>query len=254
MSSMRQPCIMIVDDDPKVRSLLRRSLEQDGFDVDEAADEEELLARMARRRYDLITLDLNLPGTDGFEIARRLRRTSDTPIIMVTGKGDVIDRVVGLEIGADDYLVKPFHMRELLARVRTVLRRTAKAPHEEEGERAEEAGSFGYVIGELKLLVGDRVLLGPDGQPIPLTQGEFAILAALAQANGRVLTRDALILTRGDDVDAFDRAIDSTVARLRKKLPPDTIVTVRQVGYKIGVATEIATFRKSTSGIRSISI
>ncbi|RAI03826.1 DNA-binding response regulator [Acuticoccus sediminis] len=248
---MHTACILIVDDDPKVRSLMRRSLEPEGFEVDEAADEPDLLARMAERRYDLITLDLGLRGTDGLEIARRLRRTSDTPIIMVTGKGDVIDRVVGLEVGADDYLVKPFHVREFVARVRTVLRRTIK-PAEPAEETANEPGDPGYVIGELKLLVADRVLVGSDGEPISLTEGEFAILAALAQAQGRVLTREALILARGDDVDAFDRAIDSTVARLRKKLPPDTIATVRQVGYKIGVPTEPATFTKSPSGVRHI--
>lgn len=225
--------ILIVDDDPKVRSLLRRSLEPEGFEVDDAADEPEMLGCMAERSYDLITLDLNLPGTDGLEIARRLRRTFDTPIIMVTGKGDIIDRVVGLEVGADDYLVKPFHMRELVARIRTVLRRTRPAEAESEG-----SAEAGYLIGELKLIEDERLLLGPDGQPIALTQAEFAILTTLARANGRVLTRDALIEARGDNTDAFDRAIDSTVARLRKKLPPDTIVTVRQVGYKIGVPTE----------------
>ncbi|WP_170134908.1 response regulator [Acuticoccus kandeliae] len=245
--------IVVVDDDPRVRSLLRRSLEAEEFDVDEAADEPALLGLIAKHAYDLIILDLTLPGTDGLEIARKIRRTSDVPIIMVTGKGDVIDRIVGLEVGADDYLVKPFHMRELLARVRSVLRRTSR---HEGGDAAPcaPAGAPGFLIGTLKLVVADHLLLGPDGAPIPLTQGEFAILVALAEANGRVLTRDALITARGDDVDAFDRAIDSTVARLRKKLPPDTIATVRQLGYKIGVPTEAATFTRPASGPRDIAL
>lgn len=254
---MNAPRILIVDDDNKVRSLLRRALEAEGFVVDEAADEPQLRDRMARHSVDLITLDLNLPGTDGLEIARRLRRDGDTPIIMVTGKGDVIDRVVGLEVGADDYLVKPFHMRELVARVRSVLRR---APHPQAQAQppipqvAEDPGDPGYVIGDLKLITADRLLLGPEGEPIPLTSGEFAILQALAEAQGRVLSRDALIQARGDDVDAFDRAIDSTVARLRKKLPPETITTVRQVGYKIGVPMQLATFARCPASARRISL
>ncbi len=232
MNSVR---IIVVDDDSRVRSLIRRSLEPEGYTVDEAADEAELDARMTEHAYDLITLDLNLPGTDGLEIARRLRRTTDTPIIMVTGKGDVIDRVVGLEVGADDYLAKPFHVRELLARVRTVLRRSQQkaSPPAPEGEA--EACDTGFIIGDLKLVPDERMLLNAQGEPLTLTRGEFEILVALVRANGRALTREALIDARGDDADAFDRAIDSTIARLRKKLPNGTISTVREVGYRLAV-------------------
>ena len=231
--------IIVVDDDRRVRSLIRRALEPEGFEVDEAADEAELDACMAERGYDLITLDLNLPGTDGLEIARRLRRTTDTPIIMVTGKGDVIDRVVGLEVGADDYLAKPFHIRELLARVRTVLRRSQQrsepAVPPEAPPPAPAPAEAAFAIGELKLLPDERLLLDAEGVPITLTRGEFDILAALVRANGRVLTREALIDARGEEADAFDRAVDSTIARLRKKLPSGLIGTVREVGYKLAV-------------------
>ena len=228
--AMSEPRIMVVDDDARVRSLIRRSLEPEGFCVDEAADESELSLALQKRRYDLITLDLNLPGVDGLEIARRLRRSHDTPIIMVTGKGDVIDRVVGLEVGADDYIAKPFHVRELLARVRTVLRRGApRAPAEPPAGAETDA----FVFADLTLVPADQQLLDPGGAPIELTRGEFEILLALVGAHGRAMTRDALIAARGDDEGAFDRAIDSTIARLRKKLPDGTIGTVREVGYKI---------------------
>lgn len=223
--------IMVVDDDARVRSLIRRALEPEGYTVDEAGDEAALDARLAERSYDLITLDLNLPGTNGLDIARRLRRSSDTPIIMVTGKGDVIDRVVGLEVGADDYLAKPFHIRELLARVRTVLRRTQSRP-------VDASSPEGFSIGVLTLIPAERVVLGEAGEPLTLTRGEFDILLALVEAHGRALSRDALIEARGAGGDSFDRAIDSTVARLRRKLPDGMITTVREVGYKLAVPVQ----------------
>ncbi|MBJ3776598.1 response regulator [Acuticoccus mangrovi] len=232
---------MVVDDDARVRSLIRRSLEPEGFEVDEAADESELEARLIACDYDLITLDLNLPGTDGLEITRRLRRRTDTPIIMVTGKGDVIDRIVGLEVGADDYVAKPFHVRELLARVRTVLRRVSLRASSSASDSLGGEEEMGYVVAGLKLVPSARLLLDAEGEPIALTRGEFDILAALIRANGRALSREALIDARGDDADAFDRAIDSTIARLRKKLPPGTISTVREVGYRIAFPVRLIT-------------
>lgn len=226
--------IIVVDDDRRVRSLIRRLLEPEGFAVDEAAGEDELYARMAERDYDLITLDLNLAGSDGLEVARRLRRQSETPIIMVTGKGDVIDRIVGLEVGADDYIAKPFHARELLARVRTVLRRSQqRSPGGEATDATAHPDEPAFAIGELTFVPAERQLLDAQGEMIPLTRGEFEILAALVRARGRALTRDALIDARGDQGDAYDRAIDSTITRLRKKLPSGTITTVREIGYKL---------------------
>jgi len=234
---MTSPRIIVVDDDPKIRSLIRRALEPEGFVVDEAGDEREMSDLMGRTRYDLITLDLNLPGTDGLEIARSVRRVCDTPIIMVTGKADVIDRVVGLEVGADDYIAKPFHIRELLARVRTVLRRRTPPAAPPSAAAAAEAGpAERYALGDLVLMPQEHVLRDAAGDAIELTRGEFGILVALVRARGRALTREALFDARGgDDGEAFDRAIDSTIARLRKKLPKGIIQTVREVGYKVGV-------------------
>lgn len=226
--------IIVVDDDRRVRSLIRRSLEPEGFAVDEATGEDELYARMAERDYDLITLDLNLAGSDGLDVARRLRRQTETPIVIVTGKGDVIDRIVGLEVGADDYIAKPFHARELLARVRTVLRRSQqRSPPSGAADGKADPCEPAFAIGDMKFVPAERQLLDAQGEMIPLTRGEFEILAALVRARGRALTRDALIDARGDHGDAYDRAIDSTITRLRKKLPSGTITTVREIGYKL---------------------
>jgi two-component system phosphate regulon response regulator OmpR len=181
--------------------------------------------------FDIILLDLMLPGESGLELARDIRARSETPIIMLTGKDDVLDRIVGLELGADDYMSKPFHLREVLARIRTVLRRRAPARQETPSE------SDQVIFEGWTLDLSRRSLTRQDGQMIDLTTGEFDMLAVMARNAGRVLSRDRLMdLTRGRSLEAFDRTIDAQIARLRKKIEldpanPQIIKSVRGVGY-----------------------
>lgn len=229
--------IAIVDDDPKVRLLLRRCFEPEGYRVTEAADGAGILAKLANSDIDLITLDLSLGNEDGLEVARRIRAASNVPIIMITGKGDTIDRIVGLEIGADDYIAKPFHVREVLARVRTVLRRTEPRAD----TRAESGGVPAelYAVGPWVLDISRRELRSQGGKPLALTTAEFDLLVAFVQRPNRVLSRDTLMdALKGKDWAAFDRSIDSQVARLRKKIEPEPgsprlIKTVRGAGYSL---------------------
>ena len=231
--SERAPCILVVDDEPAIRRLIRRCLEPEGFRVVEAGSAASAKASLAEpTRYDLVTLDLTLPDGDGTDVARAIKARCDLPIIMVTGKGDVIDRVVGLEVGADDYIAKPFHVRELLARVRAVLRRAGGTG------RTDGKGAPNAVIGvgDMRLDPELRELRDARGEPLALTTTEFDLLHALVEAKGRPLTRDALMdRLRGHEWSAFDRSIDNAVARLRKKLPRNAIRTVRGLGYQIGL-------------------
>jgi DNA-binding response OmpR family regulator len=224
--------IVVVDDDPKIRMVLRRALEPEGFRVTEANGGEELFALLRSHRVDLVTLDLTLRNEDGLEIARRLRSESRVPIIMVTGKGDMVDRIVGLELGADDYIAKPFHVREVLARVRTVLRR---ASTQVVGARSEVPGETGsvYRFSGWHLDIHKRELKAPDGALRQLTTAEFDLLAAFARRPNRVLSRDAIMeALKGHNWAANDRAIDTQVARLRKKLEASVLIkTVRGAGY-----------------------
>lgn len=224
-----------MDDDPRVRSLIRRSLEAEGFTVDEAADCHRLISLFEQHSYDLVTLDLNLRDCNGLDAARWLRKHSTTPIIMVTGRDDVIDRVIGLEVGADDYIAKPFDVRELVARVRCVLRRMSGRGGRDAcppGPDTDDA----FAIGDL-LLVPDRsTLIDQHGTPIVLTNSELEALSALAQAGGRTLSRDALLdATHPRACESFDRAVDNLIARMRKKLPEGTIRTIRSRGYQLAV-------------------
>lgn len=226
--------ILVVDDDPKIRTLLRRLFEGEGWEVSEAASREEVRNRLAAGRIDLVTLDLMLGGEDGLSIARELRQESRLPIIMVSGKGDTIDRVVGLEIGADDYIAKPFHVREVLARVRAVLRRSDEtAAVQSPAPTTRDALSFGGFLVDL----AKRELHGPDGAIIPLTTAEFALLEVFVRNVNRVLSRDRIMdLTKGHEWHPLDRTIDNHVARLRKKIEHDPenpllIKTVRGIGY-----------------------
>lgn len=227
--------ILIVDDDAQVRRMLRRSLEDEGYRVSEAADAAATLRQMAGADIDLVTLDLNLGSSDGLTVAREIRQKSNVPIIMITGKGDVIDRIVGLEIGADDYVAKPFHLREVLARIRSVLRR-----HEAKGQSTEAlpgAGERAYRFDGWVLNVARRELVGPDGSLCELTTGEFELLAMFVTRPNRVLTRDQIMdLIKGNEWNPYDRSIDNQIARLRKKIEPDPaaprlIKTVRGAGY-----------------------
>ncbi|HEU0202341.1 MAG TPA: response regulator [Burkholderiaceae bacterium] len=228
----KQPHLLIVDDDAEIRDLLGRFLTKHGLRVSTARNGKEMREALAALSIDLVVLDLMLPGEDGLVLCRELRGRSDLPVIMLTAMGEEIDRIVGLEVGADDYLPKPFNARELLARIKAVLRRTRRAAH---APAAARAGLLHFTGWQLDLHA--RRLTAPDGSNVDLTGGEFDLLAALAERAGRVLTREQLLdLTRGRDAGPFDRSIDSQISRLRRKLEPDPsrptlIKTVRSSGY-----------------------
>lgn len=225
--------ILIVDDDPEIRHLLQAALGREGFTVSEAADAGSARARLKNGGIDLITLDLTLGADDGLAFAREVRSHSDVPIIMVTGKGDAIDRVVGLELGADDYVTKPFNLREVVARVRAVLRRHEPARTHSQSSRPHEC----YRFNGFKLNITSRVLLAASGETRSLTTGEFNLLDLFVRRPQRVLTRDEIMdILKGHDWSPMDRSIDALVVRLRKKIEPDPsapthIKTVRGVGY-----------------------
>ena len=201
--------------------------------MSEAATSEELFKLIKAGDVDLITLDLTLGSENGLEVARNLRASSEIPIIMVTGKGDLIDRVVGLELGADDYIAKPFHLREMLARVRTVLRRTGKQGGKAATEPVQNELKYRFDDWQLNLI--KRELHEPGGALCHLTTAEFDLLAVLIKRPGHVLSRDAIMdLLKGHEWAANDRAIDSQISRLRKKLGGDSeslIKTIRGAGY-----------------------
>lgn len=224
-------------------------MEIEGFESFEAEDEATAFALMEKVPFNLILLDVNLQHDDGFDIARKIRTTSDVPIIMVTGKDDVIDRVVGLEIGADDYITKPFHVREVLARVRTVLRRASGRQHaiEEPSEDTPkaEAPSTGHVarFDGLIAILDQHELRDRDGNLCELTSGDFKLLGVFLTRPKRILSREQLMdLIGGVAWAPLDRTIDNQIARLRKKIErdissPQLIKTVRGVGYMF--ATEV---------------
>ena len=217
--------VLVIDDEPNIIELVRLYLEQDGFAVLAAADGQDGLELHRRHDPDLVILDLMLPVIDGFEVCRRIRRTSDTPIIMLTARSDDVDAIVGLELGADDYVTKPFNPRALVARVRAVLRRTETAGR---GARPIEVGNLRIDPRRREAAVGERSL--------DLRAREFDLLAALAREPGVVLTRDLLLEdVWGTDFPGETRTVDVHVAELRKKLGDDgpVIETVRGVGYRL---------------------
>ena len=223
--------IVIVDDDSDVRDVIRACLEPEGYKVSEAMDEAELLRIMQNEPVDLLTLDLKLKHEDGLAIARRVRQEYAVPIIMITGKGEPMDRIVGLELGADDYISKPFHVREVLARVRSVLRRNM-AP-----ARAERPVAERYVFGGWVLDCRTRELESPGGRTLRLTASEFALLETFLVNPNRVLTReDIKELTKGTSRFGNDRLIDNQVGRLKRKMTSihdarGIIQSVRGAGY-----------------------
>ncbi len=235
MSAADRQTILIVDDEPEVRTLLRTGLEGEGYSILEAADGRQALALIERVPISLVTLDLKLGGEDGLKVARELRTAKNVPIIMITGKGDAIDRIVGLELGADDYIPKPFLMREVTARVRAVLRRYMAAA----GPAGDTTASEGerYTFDGWAVDIPRREVRDPGGEQRELTTAEFNLLALFLQKPGRVLSRDEIMdLLKGHDWTPMDRSIDALVARLRKKLEPDSerptlVKTVRGVGY-----------------------
>jgi two-component system OmpR family response regulator len=224
--------ILVVDDHREIRDLVSRALAKDGFRVSAAADGRAMRKVLADSRIDLILLDLMLPGEDGLSLCRALRAESNIPIIMLTAKGDEVDRVVGLEMGADDYLAKPFGSRELIARIKAVLRRSR-----DKQEKTTDRRPKRYRFDRWRLDTGARELLREDGVTVPLSTGEYDLLLALVERPQRVLNRDQLLdLARGRSANALDRSIDTQISRLRKKLEgdpgePKIIKTVWGGGY-----------------------
>jgi two-component system OmpR family response regulator len=226
------PHILIVDDHREIRDLVSRALTKENFRVSTAADGRAMRKALSDGRIDLILLDLMLPGEDGLALCRSLRAESAIPIIMLTAKGEEVDRVIGLEMGADDYLPKPFGSRELVARIKAVLRRTPAGAAADPAGRAKR-----YRFDRWALDTGARELLRDDGVTVPLSTGEYDLLLALVERPQRVLSRDQLLdLARGRSANAIDRSIDTQVSRLRRKLErdpgdPKIIKTVWGGGY-----------------------
>ena len=219
--------ILVVDDEPRIAEIARDYLQRAGYRVSTAGNGVDALAAARIERPDLVVLDLGLPRIDGLDVTRRLRQDSPVPIIMLTARVDESDKLVGLELGADDYITKPFSPKELVARVRAVLRRIDAAP--ERGDII-RAGDLMLDRRRMQATVGDR--------PIDLTATEFDLLAALARQPGRVFTRAQLLdAVRGERLESFDRAIDAHVKNVRRKIEPDPrnpryVVTVHGIGYK----------------------
>jgi two-component system, OmpR family, alkaline phosphatase synthesis response regulator PhoP len=224
--------ILVVEDESKIARLVRDYLEHAGFETVVAGDGDTALASARRSKPDLVVLDLGLPGRDGLDVARTLRRTSTVPIVMLTARGDEIDRVVGLELGADDYVVKPFSPKELVARVRAVLRRT---------EAARARGPEVLRVADVEVDVG-RMRVSVGGRPVELTTTEFQLLAVLIREPGRVFTRGQLLdAVHGVAFESYERAVDAHVKNIRKKLEPTPgrpryLLTVHGVGYRFADA------------------
>jgi two-component system OmpR family response regulator len=227
-----QPHILVIEDDREISALIARYLRDNDYRVTSAPDGRDLESLRQTNRFDLVVLDLMLPGEDGLSLCRRLRERSHVPIIILTARGQEVDRVIGLEMGADDYLAKPFSPRELLARIRAVLRRM-------------KAGALAPAVPPDRMLSFDgwtvdrglRELRCPKGVRITLTSAEFELLQALCERPGRVLSRDQLVeITQGRSVGAFERSVDILISRLRRKIErdphrPEMIKTVRSGGY-----------------------
>ena len=222
--------LLVVDDDPDLRDLLKRYLSQEGYRVDAVANGTDMMGWLAASSADLIILDLMLPGEDGLSLAQRLRAQSNVPIIMISARGDDVDRIVGLEIGADDYLPKPFNPRELLARVRAVLRRHNKPQEEAKPQALYRFGPYALDL--------DAARLTRDGEPVALTGGELDLLRVFVTHPNQVLHRDRLLdILKGYERAPFDRSVDVQVARLRGKIEanskePRYILTVWGKGYR----------------------
>lgn len=230
MTGLATPRVLVVDDDPGLRTLLEAYLGDSGFTVETAEDGTAMWQALGRGMPDAIVLDLMMPGEDGLSLARRLRSQSNVPILMLSARGEEIDRVVGLEMGADDYLAKPFSPRELLARLRALLRRSQG----HEAEVSSQAGAAGF--GPFRLDLASHRLTR-DGVEVKLSTAEFALLRIFVEHPLRVLSRDVLIdMLKGYERDPFDRSVDTRVTRLRRKIEPNPaepvyVRTVRGEGY-----------------------
>ena len=227
-----QDHLLVVDDDPEIRLLLKTYLEKNGYQVTTVAEGNGMWIALDQARIDLIVLDLMLPGIDGMELCRTLRVRSRIPVIMLTARGDEMDRILGLEMGADDYLAKPFSARELLARVKVVLRRVRDLPIDPLADAPEKLTFSDWILD-----TRNQHLTSPDGVVVPLSNAEYRLLHILLTHPNRALSRDQLLdLTQGRDGGPFDRSIDVLIGRLRKRLgddakQPELIKTVRGRGY-----------------------
>jgi len=228
------PHLLLVDDERSIREPLAQYLTRQGFRVTQAGDAEGARARMNAYAIDLVILDIMMPGEDGLSLCRHIAATSDTPVILLTARSEETDRIVGLEMGADDYVVKPFSPRELATRVKVVLRRLTAG-----GTRMHPPESSSYAFAGWVLKSGERVLVDREGVSVPLSTGEYNLLLALVTRPRQVLTRDQLLdLTQGREAAAFDRAVDNQVSRLRRKIEtdakaPEIIKTVWGGGYTL---------------------
>ena len=224
--------VLVVDDEAKIVQIARDYLEHAGFNVISAGDGHAAVALAKDKQPDLIVLDLGLPGMDGLDVARAVRKTSETPIIMLTARGEETDKLVGLELGADDYIVKPFSPKELVARVRTVLRRAEAKP--DQPAQLIRAVDVTLDLPKMSVTIGDT--------PVQLTATEFQLLATLAAQPGRIFTRAQLLdAVRGVAFESYERAIDAHIKNIRRKIEPDTrepryLLTVYGVGYKFAEA------------------
>lgn len=236
--------ILVVDDEDAVRELLRDCLEMEGFVVLEASNGDEINAQLNQNTIDLITLDLNLGGENGFDLVREIRTTRNVPIVMITGKGDTIDRVVGLELGADDYIAKPFQLREVVARIRAVLRRYDSIPPTSTAPLSKDSTEDRFAFDRFQLSIPHRNLETANGETVSLTTSEFDLLVTFIKRPSRVLSRDNIMdLLKGHEWSPTDRSIDALVVRLRRKIEadpsaPTLIKTVRGVGYVFAADVE----------------
>ena len=229
-----KPHLLLVDDERSIREPLGAYLGKNGFRVTQAASATEARAKLAAYAIDLVVLDIMMPGEDGLSLTRHIRETSETPVILLTAKTEETDRIVGLEMGADDYVLKPFSPRELIARIKVILRRASAG-----GVRQSAPDGASYAFAGWVLKAGERTLVDTEGVTVPLSTGEFNLMLALATRPRQVLTRDQLLdLTQGREAGAFDRSIDNQVSRLRRKIEPDPknptlIKTVWGGGYTL---------------------
>lgn len=231
--------VLIVEDEEKIRRVLRNVLEDDGFLVTESEAASDALDKIAGQEFSLVTLDIQLGHDNGLDVLREIRKVSAVPVIMVTGKNDVIDRVVGLEVGADDYITKPFHVREVLARVHAVMRRNGPNDDPKNAHVATDDAPPTYAVDGLTIIPDRMQVLGRDGRNCELTTADLSLLQVFLERPKRVLSRDQLMdLVGGSQWSPLDRTIDNQVARLRKKIERDPsnpmlIKTVRGIGYML---------------------
>jgi DNA-binding response OmpR family regulator len=211
--------ILLIEDDPSIQAMLERSMTHYNLNLEMACSGEEGMSALARGKFDLVVLDLGLPDGDGLDFARRIRQSGDLPIIILSGRADDVDRIVGLELGADDYLGKPFNPRELQARIRAILKRSTQ---QGQAPTAPVGGLRRLAFDDWRLDVNRRCLIDGKGRSVGLTQGQFELLYVFLTHRGRVLTREQLLdLTRGRSLEPYDRSIDVMVSRLRRKLGDD---------------------------------